>query len=277
MKKILAIALTCLLVAAFAVALVACDPVEKSEKISATVEDLNEIIANEPFEDFLHYRVTRTSESGTYSAEVYMIDRGADGRDVYADETREDGSRRIRAAVGSANTAILGSTLVSAGGELVYNYAFSENSPWADDHRTNYDMVGVDATTIFNAISPGEAMTEFRAALGSGNPRITSALRYIRGKEVTKYEYTIEFNIQSADGSARGSAMLVTDGSGKVTEVSCTDESGTITVQYIYDFSGEQGFDWLAGLALNNFNDDEKAMRAAYCAHTGFAEKAISA
>ena len=43
MKKILAIALTCLLVAAFAVALVACDPVEKSEKISATVEDLNNI------------------------------------------------------------------------------------------------------------------------------------------------------------------------------------------------------------------------------------------
>lgn len=276
MKKILAIALTCLLVAAFAVALVACDPVEKSEKISATVEDLNNIIANEPFEDFLHYRVTRTSESGTYSAEVYMIDRGADGRDVYADETREDGSRRIRAAVGSAATAMLGSTLVE-GGELVYNYAFSASNPWVDDLRTDHDMVGVDATDIFNAISPGEAMTEFRAALGSGNPRITSALRYIRGKEVTKYEYTIEFNIQSADGSARGTAMLVTDGSGKVTEVSCTDESGTITVQYIYDFSGEQGFDWLAGLALNNFSD-EVAMRAAYCAHTGFAEKkAISA
>ena len=272
MKKIFAIALTCLLVAAFAVALVACDPVEKSEKISATVEDLNKIIANEPFEDFLHYRVTRTSESGTYSAEVYMIDRGADGSDVYADETREDGSRRIRAAAGSGITAMLGSTLVSAGGELVYNYAFSENSPWADDHRTKYDMVGVDATDIFNAVKPGEAMTEFRAALGSGNPRITSALRYIRGKEVTKYEYTIEFNIQSTDGSARGSAMLVTDESGKVTEVSCTDESGTITVQYIYDFSGEQGFDWLAGLALN----DEIAMRAAYCARTGFAEKAIS-
>lgn len=275
MKKIFAIALTCLLVAAFAVALVACDPVEKSEKISATVEDLNTIIANEPFENFLHYRVTRTSESGTYSAEVYMIDRGTT-RDVYADEMREDGSRRIRAAVGSANTAMLGSTLVSAGGELVYNYAFSESSPYADGHRTNYDMVGVDATYIFNAIKPGEAMTEFRAALGSGNPRITSALRYIRGKEVTKYEYTIEFNIQSTDGSARGSAMLVTDGSGKVTEVSCTDESGTITVQYIYDFSGEQGFDWLAGLSLNNFNDDEKAMRAAYCARTGFGEKKIS-
>lgn len=271
MKKILAIALTCLLVAAFAVALVACDPVEKSEKISATVEDLNTIIANEPFENFLHYRVTRTSESGTYSAEVYMIDRGTT-RDVYADETREDGSRRIRAAAGSANTAMLGSTLVSAGGELVYNYAFSENSPWAVDHRTNYDMVGVSATTIFNAISPGEAMTEFRAALGSGNPRITSALRYIRGKEVTKYEYTIEFNIQSTDGSARGTAMLVTDGSGKVTEVSCTDESGTITVQYIYDFSGEQGFDWLAGLA----STDETAARAAYCERTGFAEKKIS-
>ena len=272
MKKILAIALTCLLVAAFAVALVACDPVEKSEKISATVEDLNNIIANEPFENFLHYRVTRTSESGTYSAEVYMIDRGADGRDVYADETREDGSRRIRAAVGSAATAILGSTLVSAGGELVYNYAFPESSSYANELRTKYDMVGVDATDIFNDIKPGEAMTEFRAALGSGNPRITSALRYIRGKEVTKYEYTIEFNIQSTDGSARGSAMLVTDGSGKVTEVSCTDESGTITVQYIYDFSGEQGFDWLAGLA----STDETAARAAYCERTGFAEKKIS-
>lgn len=275
MKKILAIALICLLVAAFAVALVACDPVEKTEKISATVEDLDKIIANEPFEDFLHYRVTRTSESGTYSAEVYMIDRGADGRDVYADETREDGSRRIRAAVGSAATAMLGSTLVE-GGELVYNYAFSASNPWVDDLRTDYDMVGVNANDIYKAINTGEAMTEFRTALDSGNPRITSALRYIRGKEVTKYEYTIEFNIQSADGSARGTARLVTDGSGKVTEVSCTDESGTITVQYIYDFSGEQGFDWLAGLALNNFSD-EKAMRAAYCARTGFAEKAISA
>lgn len=273
MKKILAIALTCLLVAAFAVALVACDPVEKSEKISATVEDLNDIIANESFEDFFHYRVTRTSESGTYSAEVYMIERDAT-RDVYADETREDGSRRIRAAAGSAATAILGSTLVSAGGELVYNYAFSESNSYADELSTNYDMVGVDASDIFNSVNPGEAMTEFRKALGSGNPRITSALRYIRGKEVTKYEYTIEFNIQSTDGSARGSAMLVTDGSGKVTEVSCTDESGTITVQYIYDFSGEQGFEWLAGLALNNFSD-EIAMRAAYCARTGFAEKEI--
>lgn len=272
MKKILAIALTCLLVAAFAVALVACDPVEKSEKISATVEDLNNIIDNEPFEDFFHYRVTRTSESGTYSAEVYMIERDADGRDVYADETLEDGRRRIRAAAGSGITAMLGSTLVSAGGELVYNYAFSESNSWANELRTKYDMVGVDASDIFNAIKPGEAMTEFRKALGSGNPRITSALRYIRGKEVTKYEYTIEFNIQSTDGSARGSAMLATDGSGKVTEVSCTNESGTITVQYIYDFSGEQGFDWLAGLALN----DEIAMRAAYCARTGFAEKAIS-
>ena len=253
MKKILAIALTCLLVAAFAVALVACDPVEKSEKISATVEDLNDIIAHESFENFFHYRVNRTSESGTYSAEVYMIEHDTT-RDVYADETREDGSRRIRAAAGSDDkTAMLGSTLVSAGGELVYNYAFPKSSSYANE------------------------LTEFRKALGSGNPRITSALRYIRGKEVTKYEYTIEFNIQSTDGSARGSAMLVTDGSGKVTEVSCTDESGTITVQYIYDFSGEQGFDWLAGLALNNFSDDEKAMRAAYCARTGFAEKEIKA
>lgn len=259
MKKISAILITVALVAAFALALTACNPVEKTETFSATPQEMEEICKDKP-SAYSHYQVTSVTGGATSSFEVYLIDYDQlpdsyalpSGYSIYVIETRTDNSHRYRLATGQAANALYGDAIVNADGSVQYSYAVS---------RSNFDLANAlppnkytEAYGIKDFPTASAIHGEFKGTIGDAKSALSNAIangecvvtaeRHIKGKDVVSKKYTLTFDLEDGSAKSKGTVTAYTDGNDNLTEISVTWENGdSVTTKYIEDGTGEVGYE----------------------------------
>ena len=259
MKRLSAIILTFVLVAAFALALTACNPVEKTETFNATTEDLQAICSDVSTVAYSHYQVTDIVGDTTSSFELYLIDYSklsqaglpAGGYTVYVKDPASDGSVRYRMANGKdTNVQVYGEAALAADGSVLYSYAIDSSILLTDSDGKYEEAYGL--TSIPKA---SDIHREYKYTTGAPKAALTNALsnaectitaeRHIKGKDVVEKVYTVvfDFNVTTSAGKDKGTVTVHTDANDTVTEISVVWENGDAsTTKYIYDGTGETGY-----------------------------------
>lgn len=260
MKKIFAIILTVALIAAFAVALAACNPVEKTESFNATVADVQALVKDST-SAYSHYEVTSNVGGATSSLSVYLINYSAigdglsTGYAIYVAESPYSADdttykTRYRLSSGNGQNAVYGEARVFADGTSAYSYAID---------KANYDIYQSQYVAAYNLSSfpsGSGVLGEYKDAISASESALTNALasgackvsaeRYVKGKEVTQKVYTVAFDLEDGSPKSKGTVIIRTDASDKVNEISVTWENGDgASTKYVYDGSGTYGYDWL--------------------------------
>lgn len=258
MKRLSAIILTFVLVAAFALALTACNPVEKTETFNATKADI-EAVCKDEATSYAHYQVAKTSQGVTSSFELYLIDYSAlpenyglvSGYSVYIKDSRSDGSVRYRLASGTNHlNALYGDAIVNADSSVRYSYAvIANNYPIDTDNNIYNEVYGLTsfptATSVHGEYKSDIATpkTTLTNAFNSADCTIT-AERNIKGKDVVSKVYTVAFDFGDGSTKSKGTVTVRTDGSDNVTEIAVAWENGdSCSTKYVYDGTGEVGYD----------------------------------
>lgn len=270
MKRLSAIVLTLVLVAAFALALTACNPVEKTETFNVTKEDLQTICADTP-SAYSHYQVTNVVSGATSSFELYLIDYSqlpesyglSVGYSVYVHDVRADGSARYRIASGkNSNVPAYGEAALAADGSVLYSYAIDSGVLLTDfngSYKEAYGLTSIPAATSIHGeyksdiATPKSALTN---ALNNADCTVT-AERHIKGKDVVEKVYTVDFdfNLKSNTGRNKGTVTVRTDAGDKVTEISVVWENGdSNTTKYVDDGTGEVGYTDIFSFDTDNLN-----------------------
>ena len=260
MKRLSAIILTFVLVAAFALALTACNPVEKTETFNATKADI-EAVCKDEATSYAHYQVAKTSQGVTSSFELYLIDYSElpenygllAGYSVYIKDSRSDGSVRYRLASGiDSRTALYGDAIVNADSSVQYSYAVTAD---------NYAMESLGDNNIYNEVygltsfpTATSVHGEYKSDIATPKTTLTNAFnsadctitaeRNIKGKDVVSKVYTVAFDFGDGSTKSKGTVTVRTDGSDNVTEIAVAWENGdSCSTKYVYDGTGEVGYD----------------------------------
>lgn len=267
MKRLSAIILTIVLVAAFALALTACNPVEKTETFNATKSDL-EAICKDKAAAHAHYQVTKTVGGVNSSFELYLITFSQlsesylpiDGYAVYAIEHNADGTVRYRLANGKdSDNAIYCDALVNADGTTAYSFAVDAGNYFV--YKQDYiDAYGLESLPAASSVHDNyksdiaAAKSALTNALNNGDFTIT-AERQIKGKDVVAKTYTVSFDLGDGSSKSKGTVTVRTDGSDTVTEVSVAWENGdSCSTKYIYDGTGEVGYENILNTDQDNLS-----------------------
>ena len=268
MKRLSAIILTFVLVAAFALALTACNPVEKTETFNATKADI-EAVCKDEATSYAHYQVTKTSQGVTSSFELYLIDYSelpenyglVNGYSVYIKDSRSDGSVRYRLASGKdSNNAIYCDALVNADGTTAYSFAVDAGNHFV--YKQDY----IDAYGLESLPAASSVHGEYKSDIATPKTTLTNAFnsadctitaeRNIKGKDVVSKVYTVAFDFGDGSTKSKGTVTVRTDGSDNVTEIAVAWENGdSCSTKYVYDGTGEVGYD-------NIFNTDQDNLSA---------------
>ena len=260
MKRLSAIILTFVLVAAFALALTACNPVEKTETFNATKADI-EAVCKDEATSYAHYQVAKTSQGVTSSFELYLIDYSElpenygllAGYSVYIKDSRSDGSVRYRLASGTdSRTALYGDAIVNADSSVKHSYAVTAGE---------YAMESLVGNNIYNEVygltsfpTATSVHGEYKSDIATPKTTLTNAFnsadctitaeRNIKGKDVVSKVYTVAFDFGDGSTKSKGTVTVRTDGSDNVTEIAVAWENGdSCSTKYVYDGTGEVGYD----------------------------------
>ncbi len=268
MKKLLAIALTTLLIVAFSFALIACNQVDKEESIEASIDDVTAILAKMD-EDSSHWhsKTTTVTNEQTTTIEyyyidireiedatvIYFLDDASSTSIVYTIYTDEEGNTTYELAsgfYGSSNTTykkryghIYGTAKVAADGTIEYSVAMSfDLSTSKENSYAEYEIKFKYGTDLINTY--GNMVTAAKNNLSNilasaESTRLTSAVQRIVGKDVISKTYTIAFDLGTGADDAAGTATLVTDADGVVTLITIEwDNGNSVSTEYIQDASG---------------------------------------